>query len=273
MDSQIPRMVPAGGSDFFSTSSRIGLSEGQVRLWLVSLNPPQQTVTRFSRLLSSDERRRAEDFFRETDRSRFVVRRGVLRNLLGSYLEINPEHIPFRYNPFGKPRLAESSGRLQFNVGSSGDWALYAFTYNRRIGVDLERIQALPEMADIADRWFSREEAALLRAAEDGRRVGIFFEFWTRREAYLKALGGGVSFSVQLPVNLDLGGPGSSASDTSAAGTLWFYQGFSPLPGYVAAVVAEGPHPRQDYREQPALQILSFDEKINQTGAERNHAA
>lgn len=197
----------------------------------------------------------------------------MLRNLLGRYLKINPEHIQFRYNRFGKPLLPETANGLPFGVTFSGDWALYAFTYSRRIGVDLERIQALPEMDDIADRWFSREEAALLQAAEDGRRVGIFFEFWTRREAYLKALGGGVSFSVQLPVNLDLGGPGSSASDTSAAGTLWFYQGLSPLPGYIAAVVAEGPHPWQDYREQPALPILSCDEKNNQTGVERNHAA
>ena len=158
-------------------------------------------------LLSADERARAARFRLERDRRRFVVARARLRQLLAERLAASPESIALVYGPHGKPALAQ--GSLRFNVSHSGELALYAFSRDREVGIDVEAVRDVPEAERIARRWF---------AEADYRRFG-FLGCWTRREAVAKALGRGIA-------EPDAGDAGCSV------------HGFSPAPGYLAAVAA-----------------------------------
>jgi 4'-phosphopantetheinyl transferase len=156
-------------------------------------------------LLSADEVARAERFRLERDRRRFVVARATLRRLLGERLSRDPQGLRFVYGPHGKPAL--EAAELRFNLSHSGELALYAFSAGRDVGIDVEAVRAVPEAERIAREWFPEA---------DYRRFG-FLGCWTRKEALAKALGRGIA-----------DGP------VDASG--WSVHGFSPAPGYVAAL-------------------------------------
>jgi 4'-phosphopantetheinyl transferase len=176
--------------------------------------------------LSEDEHRRAARFRFARDRRRFIVGRARLRELLGARLGMPPESIALAYGRHGKPalggRLARSGWR--FNVSHSGEVALYAFSRgDAEIGVDLEAVRPLPEADRIAAGFFSpRESEAYARLAPHEKCAG-FFRCWTRKEAFVKALGGGLS----IPLD---------AFDASRDPTGWRLESFTPLPGFIAAV-------------------------------------
>ena len=146
-------------------------------------------------VLSADEHARAERFYFQKDRERFMVARGLLRTVLGRYLNQEPSQLRFCYSPYGKPALATGSGRntLRFNVSHSHGLALYAITCGRELGVDVELIR--PELPDeeIAERFFSFQEVSGLRALPPNMRLEAFFNCWTLKEAYIKARGEGLS--------------------------------------------------------------------------------
>jgi len=142
--------------------------------------------------LSPDEKGRAGQFRFERDRDSFVVARGVLRILLGRYLNISPAGIPFKYGAKGKPAIAGPAG-IDFNMSHSGSLAVFAFTAGCPVGIDVERIRPLPDMQSIADRFFCSEEAAELMSLAPNQREHGFYLCWTRKEAYIKASGDGLS--------------------------------------------------------------------------------
>ncbi len=141
--------------------------------------------------LSQDERDRAARFRFERDKRRYERRRSLLRLLLGRYLGIEPASVRFRYGPQGKPELAESAG-LQFNLSHSDGHVLFAFAQTQ-VGVDLERIRADIDVDSVARAVFAPEEMRHLGALPPGERVDAFYRCWTRREAYVKARGQGLS--------------------------------------------------------------------------------
>jgi 4'-phosphopantetheinyl transferase len=217
------------------------LGARDVHVWRVSLDQPLTIVERFYQLLSVDEQARAARFHFERDRQHFIVARGCLRTILARYLEIAPRNIQFSYTSYGKPELSSppQAQPLNFNLAHSGGFALYALTELGEIGVDLEHVR--PEFAgdDIARRFFSSDEVARLTELHANVRHEAFFNCWTRKEAFIKAKGIGLSLPLdQFDVTLAPGEPATllrTRWDENEAGR-WSLKAIDVGPGYVAAV-------------------------------------
>ena len=220
------------------------LPAGEVHVWRAALERPAVELASLAETLSPEEAERAERFYFERDRKRFVAGRGILRALLGRYVGVSPEAIRFQYGPQGKPSLAAGcgDGTLAFNLSHSHDLALYAFARRRAVGVDAERLRPLPDAGAMARRFFSPREVAALEAAPAGRREAVFLEIWTRKEAYIKALGEGLSrplrgFSVAMGNER---APLLHVEGDEAEAERWRLQPLFPDPAYAAAVAVEG---------------------------------
>jgi len=202
-------------------------------------------VRRLAQHLAPDECDRADRFLRDADRNRFIVGRGVLRTILGRYLGSHPAQLRFRYSPAGKPALAAESGpgSIRFNVSHTRDIALYAVTIGREVGVDIERIRADLGVEDLAARFFSGREIAALGTVPPPYRLEAFFTCWTRKEAYSKARGQGLSFPLDhFTVSLAPGQPPAllEVLDDPAESARWSLWQLVPGPDHVAALAVEG---------------------------------
>jgi 4'-phosphopantetheinyl transferase len=232
---------------FFPRSPDAGLElePSEIHVWSIELDPPLAEVERLEHLLAADERARAGRFRFEKHRRQYAVGRGALRVLLGAYLEIPPEAVRFRYGPRGKPFLEApfDAGGLQFNLSNSEEMALAGFVKGSEIGVDVEYLRSMPDCEQISERFFSESERQVLRGIPGRAKEEAFFNCWTRKEAYLKAVGEGLaapldSFDVTLapgdpPRMLTLeGDPGRAAR--------WFFHHLVPAEMYVGAVAIEG---------------------------------
>jgi 4'-phosphopantetheinyl transferase len=174
------------------------------------------------------------------DRSHFMAARGILRELLGAYLGSSPAKVQFSYGNYGKPALeAITAGpSLQFNLSHSGGLAVYALSLKRRLGIDVEQIRPQLVGEDIARRYFAVRELADLQALPPELRAQGFLLCWTRKEAYIKAQGAGLSIPLDsFTVSLT---PGRSEELQVADGAQWTLRSFEPSPSHVAAVVGEG---------------------------------
>jgi 4'-phosphopantetheinyl transferase len=197
-----------------------------------------------ARLLSADESERAERFAFERDRRRYIVARARLRQLLGERLGAAPESLRFVYKPHGKPALARCPGQrdLRFNVSHCSEVAAYAFAEGRELGVDVEEVRELADADDIAMRFFSRRErAAYMRLSVRERPQG-FFNCWTRKEAFIKALGEGLSHPLEaFDVSLAPGKPARllRVGGVPASRCGWTLSSFVPGPGLVGAVAVQ----------------------------------
>ena len=213
-------------------------------MWRVALDHGFACHEELGRLLAPDERDRAARFHFEQDRRRFVVGRGLLRVILSGYLGITPHALRFNYGGKGKPILAMGcgDGRLRFNVSHSADLALYAVALEHELGIDVERIDpALQE--NIAERFFSPREVAVLQAISPDRRSEAFFACWTRKEAYLKAKAEGLTVRLdQFDVSLAPGEPPAllQTRGDPAEPSRWSLAELDPAPGYAAAMAIEG---------------------------------
>ena len=228
-----------------SPPEALHLGGAEVHVWQAGLDRPPAQVHTLLHTLSTDERARAERFHFRRDREHFIVARGLLRAILGRYLNREPGRLQFRYSPYGKPALAQDSGGtgLCFNVSHSHGLALYAVTRGREVGVDVEHIRPTPHLEQIAERFFShREVSALLSLPQDLRAVA-FFLCWTRKEAYIKAKGEGLSLPLdRFDVSLIPGEPAAllgTRGDPREA-YRWSLRELTPAPGYAAALAVEG---------------------------------
>lgn len=219
----------------------------EVHIWCASLDVSPETSARLYATLSTDERSRSARFRFQRDRQRFVAAHGVLRELLGRYLESLPDRISYAYNAFGKPELSpEFDGGLKFNLSHSAGLVLIAIALDADVGVDLEYLRAQSDYADIARYFFSAAEADQLSALPDPLYADAFLACWTKKEAYLKACGNGLAvplegFSVPLttdpaqsPADLD------AASNDSVPARPWSLYTLQPAPGYIGALAIEG---------------------------------
>ncbi len=225
--------------------STLELSNHDAHVWITKLDSLKTQVQQMAHCLSDNELVSAGRFHFKQDRVRFIVCRAVLRMILGRYLHIEPNRVQFYYGPYGKPYLAEtvSDGTLQFNIGHSKDIALYAFTRCRAIGVDIEYLQALPDADQIAARFFAAEEIATFNALPTSQRRQAFFNCWTRKEAYIKAIGKGLSQPLnQFEVSLAPGEPARLLNVEGAPkeSSRWSLNAWKPAPGYVAALAVKG---------------------------------
>jgi len=195
-------------------------------------------------LLTATERERARRLAFARDRRRFIVARARLRQLLGTRLGAWPATIELTSGPYGKPMLAprfRASG-LRFNVSHSADLAVYAFARGREIGVDVEAIRPIPDADEISARFFSAREAAAYAALDANSRPMAFVNCWTRKEAFLKALGRGLNYPLdRVEVSLAPGAPATivCVADTPGDACGWRLASFTPAHGFVGAVVVE----------------------------------
>ncbi|HEY7414459.1 MAG TPA: 4'-phosphopantetheinyl transferase superfamily protein [Ktedonobacteraceae bacterium] len=219
--------------------------DAEVHVWLAELEQPARTVQQLASVLSEDESLRARRFYFERDRRRFIVARGVLRRILGWYLDLPPALLQFTYGPRGKPSLLAASGgeRLRFNVSHSHELALYAVTRDRELGVDIEFMRPLDDAENIARHFFSASEQATLRSLPASLKHQAFYNCWTRKEAYIKATGEGLSQPLdEFDVSL---APGEPAKLLSVVGKpdevrRWSFEALQPPAGYAAALAVEG---------------------------------
>jgi 4'-phosphopantetheinyl transferase len=217
----------------------------EVHVWRAVLDREPEDLALLSAALSGDERQRADRFRFESDRRHFLAGRGLLRALLGSYLQRDPASLRFAYGPWGKPSLGDQAGPhgLCFNLAHAGGVALFAVTLQRQIGVDVERINPDLGHEDIAEHFFSPREREALRALPPGQRALAFFACWTRKEAYLKARGEGLSISLDsFDVSLAPGEPAQllATRDDPSHSRRWTLCELDPGPGYAGALAVEG---------------------------------
>lgn len=222
----------------------VALVRDQVHVWRATLDRDTPTAERMFHTLSTDECDRAASFRFERDRRRFIVRRGVLRAILGRYTAIEPTRLRFRYSAHGKPALTGDCGApsVRFNLSHSDGVALFAIGFSRDIGIDLERSRADLDFLEIAEQFFSAGEVSTLRALPKDSRQEAFFACWTRKEAYIKAKGQGLSIPLdRFEVSLTPRGPAAllRTEDPGDAGR-WSLRELVADGGYSAALCVEG---------------------------------
>nr|VFJ67924.1 MAG: 4'-phosphopantetheinyl transferase [Candidatus Kentron sp. FW] len=255
------------------------LPENEVHIWRLPLIAPETRIRALRETLDEQELRRADRFRFSQHRRHFIVARGGLRVLLGRYLQRPPEQIDFEYNQYGKPFLKDTdighceqkmpdhagtgdsgTGAIEFNLSHSGEIALYAFSLNRRVGIDIEWAgRKINDSEQIITRFFSPREVEVLSGLPAHLDKTVFLACWTRKEAYIKALGKGLSlpldqfeiiptsrkalltnhrmeFNRELPILNDISV--STTDDSRAA--CWTIRTFTPDADYMATIVAEG---------------------------------
>jgi 4'-phosphopantetheinyl transferase len=218
------------------------LSANDVHVWHACLD--DHPTDDFRRLLTEDEISRANRFHFTKDKDHYVVARGLLRRLLGGYLGVSGDELRFVYAEKGKPALAESQGSLlTFNLAHSQGRAIFVFSLGREVGVDLEFMREDFTGDKIAQRFFSQPEIAALATVPLELKQRAFFDCWTRKEAYIKARGDGLSMPLD---EFDVAfAPGEEAAllrnqKQPEEVTRWKMQSIPAPEGYVAAVVIEG---------------------------------
>ena len=225
-------------------SSDLALAVNEIQVWTQSLSRTAEEVDFFRGLLSPDELERAGRFRFDENRREYIVARGTLRSLLAAYLCRPARDLTFVYSEYGRPSLmAESSaGTLNFNIAHSGNLVLLAFAYGRRVGIDVERVRRNFVTSEIAERFFSAAEREALRQLPEEERHEAFFRCWTRKEAFIKALGEGLSHPLhQFDVTLTPAAPAQLLATRPDASEVkrWMLWDI-PLPGdYLAALAAE----------------------------------
>lgn len=232
-----------------------------VHVWPVSTYAPDTVVERFQALLAPDETDRADRFRFPRLRQSFTLARGALRVLLGRYLNTAPGDIEFAYGSKGKPALA-ADNRLRFNASHSGDLALFTFTMDCEIGVDVELIRPMPDIEDVAKRFFCAEETEELMSLSGGQREHGFFLCWTRKEAYIKATGDGLATPLDaFRVTLRPGAPAVMVhvQQDPIAAQAWTLHDLTPAPGYAAALAyRDSPRPLKTFPFFNPKQLLDI---------------
>lgn len=219
------------------------LTRDAVHIWCLSLDLPQEEREHCFSLLSSDEKTRAEKFYFEKARDRYVAGRGLLRILLGGYLNLEPARIQIDYEPQGKPILKGVLHGLpiQFNVSHSEALGVFAFCLSRRVGVDIEWHRPLADMDDLARRFFTAGESALLASLSGLEKHELFYKIWTCKEAYLKAVGAGLLLPLdQVEVKFEADEEVHLISNDGARMDDWQVHIFSPQSDFQCAVCVEG---------------------------------
>jgi 4'-phosphopantetheinyl transferase len=214
------------------------LPDKELHVWRASLDLPAELLQRLAKTLSANENERAGKFLIVRTRERFVAARGMLRQLLGMYLGLDPDKIEFQYGPQGKPSLlARHDSNVSFSVSHSQAMGLFAFCSGREVGVDIEEVKADFKGMQIASHFFSGEEIAGLAKLPPDLADEAFFQYWTGKEAYVKARGEGLSLPLR---DFSIGFGNGKQVLRDEVGRAWSCYALEPAPGFAGAVVAAG---------------------------------
>ena len=217
-------------------------------MWRADLHASSSVQERLVACLSAEEKSRSERFVFARDRDFWVACRGILRQILSLYLDEHPGNIEFIREPAGKPRLGpyrqSSEPPIMFNVSHSNGLALVALTLEQEVGIDLEKVRSEFATHEIAERYFSRQEQAEFRSLPDELQTEAFFLCWSRKEAYVKARGKGLSLPLdQFDVSLVPDEPVRlfGSREEPQAVERWSLYDLFPARGYAGALSIEGP--------------------------------
>lgn len=188
-----------------SPPKQLTLSDRDIHVWRADLNLPPEEIETLATTLSADESDRANRFHFEKDRKHFIAARGILRSLLGTYLNLPPSQLEFAYGDRGKPSLSvDLPASLSFNLSHSNGLALYAVTSTSSIGIDVEYLRPMSDALQLAKRFFAPREYEVINCLSPPEQRQAFFKAWTAKEAYLKATGVGLSGGLEkVEVSLD----------------------------------------------------------------------
>lgn len=221
----------------------LSLATGEVHVWRVELEQPEHLLDKFRETLEEHELDRADRFHFEKHRRHFVAGRGALRQLLAQYLDTNPEQVRLSYGAYGKPALdgEHKDSSLRFNMSHSHEVALLAFTKDREVGVDVEHIRADFASEDIARRYFSRREVETFNALPECDQGNAFFRCWTRKEAFIKVIGLGLSQPLdQFDVTLVPEQPAALLWVSGEDASRWSLYNLEVGGNYAGALAVEG---------------------------------
>lgn len=224
--------------------AELRLAAHEVHVWASSLRVSSDILTGFMAMLSPLEKEHAGKFKFHLHRNRFIAGRGLLRTILGRYLQTRPSKLDFVYSPQGKPALDLKSGGagFHFNLAHTEDLALFGVTRVGPVGVDVESIRPVKEIGDLVARFFSQRENMSFQKVPMGGKPAAFFNFWTRKEALLKATGEGITSSLNLvEVSFLPDEPARvlAISGDSKKAASWSLHALSPAPGFVGAVAIQ----------------------------------
>lgn len=220
------------------------LHAGEIHVWSVNVGSWLPYLETLSESLNHQEHARAARFRFERDWRRFILCRGLLRTLLAGYLSREPDAIEFRFGAHEKPELAgDALPRLEFNLSHSDQAALFAFAAGKRVGVDIERVRSGVDVNGLAQQVLTPAEIDKLSAAAEKEREDLFYAMWTQKEAYIKAIGLGLSAPLR-EITVDEGLP-AAANDAAGwiiegSGALWSILRLAAPAGYKAALSVEG---------------------------------
>jgi 4'-phosphopantetheinyl transferase len=221
------------------------ITSDDTHVWLLSCRQPRAALDDLFATLDEEERGRANRYRFEYDRDRFIASRGAVRQVLAGYLHCASSEVGFDLAEHGKPRLAERHATsLRFNVSTSHDWAMLAVTLGREVGIDVERIDSKRADTGIASRYFAPGEVRALEAMGEDEWLYGFFNCWTRKEAFVKATGEGLSRPLDsFEVSLASGQPGSliRVQGRGEPAQGWRMANLAEVPGYASALVVTGP--------------------------------
>jgi 4'-phosphopantetheinyl transferase len=221
--------------------SNLTLTDNEIHVWKAELDYERADLRQLFALLAPDEQQKAARFHFEKDRNHYAAARGLLRLILSSYLSKDPKNLRFAYNPYGKPAL--DSDFLQFNVSHSHGMALYAVARHCPVGIDLERMRTDFGWRQIVEQYFSAQEFDALIQLPESQQCRAFFDGWTRKEAYIKAKGQGLSIPLnQFDVSLSPAEPAAllrTQWDAQEA-AQWTLYALNPGEGYAGAIAIQG---------------------------------
>ncbi|HEX8772583.1 MAG TPA: 4'-phosphopantetheinyl transferase superfamily protein [Pyrinomonadaceae bacterium] len=233
--------------DWLTAPKNPVLEENEIHVWLVGLERSAKERQRLFDILGDDETERARRFHFDRDRARFVVAHAALRLILSRYLRQRPDQLRFHSNDYGKPALGTNcdggEDSLRFNLSHSEELALLAVGRARAVGVDIEYIRADVVREQVAECFFSRREVLMLRALPANLQPQAFFNCWTRKEAYIKARGEGLSLALEdFDVSLIPGERAEllSVRDNPQERGRWSLRELDVAQGYAAALAVEG---------------------------------
>ncbi len=221
----------------------MSLDRNAVAVWRIPLEIDRPLDDVEWSLLAPDERARAERFKFEEPRIRLVRCRHALRTLLGHWLVCDPAALQFQYGEHGKPELKDDPHAPAFNVSHSHDWGLIVISATGELGIDVERMDPRTTWEGLARRFYSPREVATLDSLPADKQLAGFYRIWTGKEAFIKALGRGLSFplasfSVQgdpaLPPQL------LAVDNDPDAPHHWQMDSVSPAENYAASVMWNG---------------------------------
>ncbi len=229
----------------FNLASDFYLSDRIVHVWLADLDVPDYLLCQYAGLLSAVEKERAAGFVFEQNRQRFVAAHGILRILLGHYLQTDPADVPLVTMKNGKPVVAASfySKRIRFNLSYSDERAMFGITSVRPIGVDIEKIRQIPEIPHIIANHFSAAEKALIEELTGAKRLWQFYRCWVKKEALVKAQGAGLrALSASVIEKKEKNGMNilKTLDEDTGVHEDWAQEYLEPGEGWAAAAVVQG---------------------------------